>query len=113
MKFDLNVPEDLVQDPKTVVHFLVEMVSERARQETLRAAGKFPFTCAAAGVPHAHRFAILSEEVGEIARHVTEGLIEAERVDQDKLREELIQVAAVCCAWAEGIDFEKASRARL
>jgi hypothetical protein len=43
------------------------------------------------------RMAVLTEEVGEVARAVMER-------DRDGLRAELVQVAAVAVAWIEGID---------
>lgn len=49
------------------------------------------------------RLAILVEEVGEIARELIEHPLETQR-----LRTELIQVAAVSCAWIAAIDAGKA-----
>lgn len=41
---------------------------------------------------------ILVEEVGEVARAL------CEREPRERLREELLQVAAVACAWADSTD---------
>ena len=82
---------------------LCSIHNERARQEELRRQGKFPHTCASVVLSHAEKFAILGEEFGEVARHVTEGVIDPARVDVMKLREELIQVAAVAAGWAESL----------
>jgi NTP pyrophosphatase (non-canonical NTP hydrolase) len=82
---------------------LDEVTAERERQERLRDEGKFPHTCASRGLSYAEKYAILGEEVGEVARHVTEGVIDVTRVDVTKLRKELIEVAAVAVAWAESL----------
>jgi NTP pyrophosphatase (non-canonical NTP hydrolase) len=82
--------------------------AERIRQELLRASGKFPWTCATIfpegpTISPEAKFAVLGEEFGEVARHVTEQLIDRSRYQPAKMREELIQIAAVCVAWAEAI----------
>lgn len=80
---------------------------ERARQERLRAEGKFPATCATPdGLSPEGKLAVLAEEFGEVARHVTEQLIDPTRLEKRKLRKELVEVAAVCVAWAEALDSE-------
>jgi NTP pyrophosphatase (non-canonical NTP hydrolase) len=45
------------------------------------------------------RFAILAEEVGEVAREFNEAT--GRSLDRAALRKELIQVAAMATAWAE------------
>lgn len=47
--------------------------------------------------PEALRMAILTEEVGEVAKAIIE-------VDPANLREELVQVAAVAVRWIQFID---------
>lgn len=42
---------------------------------------------------------VLAEEVGEVMRAVLDG----EDVDEYELRDELVQVAAVCVAWLESL----------
>jgi len=90
---------------------------ERNRQEKLKRAGKFNWSCAdssttisdfssVAAIGHAGRLAVLAEEFGEVARHVAETLISSSRYDQRELKKELIQVAAVAVAWIEAIDAE-------
>lgn len=49
------------------------------------------------------RFLILAEEVGEVANEFNEARHEGREVDTVKLREELIQVAAMATAWADAI----------
>lgn len=71
------------------------IVEERYRQNKLKADGKFAHTCAD-NIPDEHRYIILAEEVGEVARAIHDG-------DRDNLREELVQVAAVCLAWLEAL----------
>jgi len=76
---------------------------ERDRQERLKSEGKFPWTCDALGPSPEAKLAVLNEEVGEVANHVVERLIDPRRFDRAKLQEELIQVAAVAVAWAESL----------
>ena len=84
-------------------HIFGNVVDERIRQEGLREAGKFKATCATRGE---HQFTndacfrVLGEEVGEVARALNEGS------SVEHLREELVQVAAVCAAWIERIDVD-------
>lgn len=99
---------------------LGEVATERERQEELKAAGKFLWSCAdnealrnkvQAGITDAEKFVVLGEETGEVAREVMESIISSDRgleavslLHITKLRAELIQVAAVCVAWVESID---------
>lgn len=105
-------------DILTLVH------EERERQDKLKAKGKFTFTCADVfGLMQAEKLGVLAEEFGEVAQLVCRVMIPAPghvyetdegpvKVIPDltpeqlqdyrvKLKEELIQVAAVCVAWAE------------
>lgn len=88
---------------------------ERARQEELKAQGKFPYTCADAGLGHLGCLAVLVEEVGEAARALLQlehyalpdGVIREPLAYADavrRLRSELIQVGAVTLAWLEGLE---------
>lgn len=84
---------------------------ERERQDRLKAEGKFPFTCSdmttkilksSGEVRHADacRLSILAEEFGEVSRLVCEG-VQGHDYNDLELKKELIQIAAVCVAWAE------------
>jgi hypothetical protein len=76
--------------------------AERHRQEQLHA----PCTCASPLIEPAHKLAVLTEEVGEVAKEVLD-LTNFERETEDpeaKLRTELIQVSAVCVAWLESLE---------
>ena len=69
------------------------MVSaERRRQRKLIAAGKIPFACESPETDEGYKLAVLTEEVGEVAKALLEGT---------NVHEELVQVAAVAVAWAE------------
>jgi hypothetical protein len=71
---------------------------ERLRQGQLKLAGKIMATCADP-IDEAVKLAALTEEVGEVARAVmARG---GWSVEEDNLREELVQVAAICVAWLE------------
>jgi hypothetical protein len=55
---------------------LSDIHRERSRQEELRAAGKFPWTCASPDVDDSGKLAVLAEEFGEVARAVVESRID-------------------------------------
>lgn len=77
----------------------LDIMEERRRQDFLKSQGRFPHTCADA-MPTSIKLAVLAEEFGEVARAVCER-------DYVNLREELVQVAAVCVSWLEGLDAGK------
>ncbi len=90
-----------------------EVYKERQRQDKLRDEGKFAWTCASLDQSNDRKLSVLAEEFGEVAREVVEETISADkghRPDSQiirslraQLRKELIQVAAVCVAWAESL----------
>lgn len=87
---------------------LDDITRERLRQEELVQRGKFKWTCAdhrGSGL-EPEKLAVLAEEFGEVARLITETIIDPDRRDIGKLRAELIQVAAVAVAWVESLDRE-------
>ncbi len=93
----------------------VHVLAEMARQDTLKAQGRFARHCGDDDQTDMARFCILAEEFGEVARAVVEinGLSNDHKGDAD-LRKELIQTAACCMKWVEGIDrrsFEEARKA--
>ena len=81
---------------------------ERLRQERLRHAGRFRFTAYTRECPDELRLAMLTEELGEVARVLCER--DTLTDDQDlliarrELRTELVQVAAIAVAWVEHLD---------
>jgi NTP pyrophosphatase (non-canonical NTP hydrolase) len=81
----------------------MEIIAERERQGELKAAGRFKYTCADPELSSGEKLAVLAEEVGEVARALLEASGEVSDVHGQKLRDELIQVAAVAMAWAEGL----------
>jgi NTP pyrophosphatase (non-canonical NTP hydrolase) len=76
---------------------------ERERQQALQRSGRFPWTCATPTVRNDSKLAVLTEEVGEVAREVNEENIGLKPLDLEKLRSELIQTAACCVAWLESL----------
>lgn len=76
-------------------HIFTDISIERSRQKA-----KHPGETCADLIPMEWKYLILSEEVGEIAKSLNDG-------DYKNLREELIQVAAVCVAWVESIDIRE------
>lgn len=77
----------------------LDIMEERRRQDFLKSQGKFPWTCADAA-PASMKLAVLAEEFGEVAKEVC---------DQrwPELREELVQVMAVCFGWVQALDAGK------
>jgi hypothetical protein len=76
----------------------LELVSdERYRHGVLLDRGTIPTDCASDGVHDVVKFAVLAEELGEVARAINEGH------DAAELRGELVQVAAVATAWVEAL----------
>lgn len=73
---------------------------ERDRQE--KKFGATGQTCANPKMPNLERLAVLAEEFGEVAQAVCKH--EWDGHDQQNLRDELVQVAAVAVAWVEGLD---------
>jgi NTP pyrophosphatase (non-canonical NTP hydrolase) len=57
---------------------------------------------------HLRWYAILGEEVGEVAEALQKDMVSAKGTDADDLYKELIQVAAVACAFAEQVREENA-----
>jgi len=110
---------------------LFDIQKERERQEILLIQGKFPWSCSNLKVSDVKKLAVLGEEFGEAAKEAAqieeqydrlktnEGRQDAAPYDKagvekvlklniqykkGLLREELIQVAAVCVAWCEALD---------
>lgn len=73
--------------------------TERARQERKwsRLHEWGTGDCSSPAVEEIVKVAVLTEEVGEVARAVLD------REDTDRLRAELVQVAAVAVAWLESL----------
>jgi NTP pyrophosphatase (non-canonical NTP hydrolase) len=88
-------------------HIYEAISDERARQERLKAEGKFEFTCADVKMSLLAGYAVLGEEVGEVGREILAmaGLVR-EAPDRAKLQKELVQVAAVTVALLERLEKE-------
>jgi hypothetical protein len=91
----------LLEDPFHKV--VARVLNERIRQEELCQSGKFAFTCVDEGISHFERLSVLAEEFGEAAHEVNES-IGGRKLDLEKLRSELVQVAAVTVAWLEYLE---------
>lgn len=83
-------------------HVLNEVGRERLRQETLKAEGRFRYTCADSRMDDGEKLACLAEEFGEVAKAMLHNRMLVSDGGGD-LRTELIHVAAVAVAWAESI----------
>jgi|SRR5579859_6031151 len=84
----------------------IALENERHRQEKLREAGKFTYTCASVEMTDLERYTVLGEEVGEIGHELNGGIGVGKWPNRDRLRKELVEVAAVCVAWIEALDRE-------
>lgn len=91
---------------------LEDVRGECRRQDELKKAGRFPFTAKDDGLNDLERLAVLAEEFGEVARAVLENNGLANDKHGKNLRKELVQVAAVCVSWVEGMDRREAAIAR-
>jgi hypothetical protein len=86
----------------------IEVLHERQRQEDLCRAGVFKETLAAypGTLSASDKLAVLAEEFGEVSREVADA-VGGKPLRDLCLRAELIQVAACCVAWVEGLDAER------
>lgn len=71
---------------------VMAILRERMRQEQLQAEGRFAHTPADPEMSDTAFLAVLMEEVGEVARAINDG------EGAKRLKDELVQVAAVCVA---------------
>lgn len=78
--------------------------AERYRQDILKVQGRFKYTCADPELGNFARYAVLCEEVGEVAREVLAGgNLVPEEYSIERLRQEVVQVAAIAVAWVEAL----------
>lgn len=89
---------------------LRDVIAERNRQEDLKAAGKFPATCADNTISDETKCCVLTKENGEVARVLCERASGRAGGTDDKLYEELVQVAAVAIAWCEALQLKARQR---
>lgn len=77
---------------------------ERQRQERLHEG----LTCASPDLPEGGKMMVLAEEFGEVAQAACDcyNCDNPSSEQRQHLQEELIQLAAVACAWAEAIEVE-------
>lgn len=82
------------------------VLAERQRQYDLLAAGKFVHGPESSALSPSEILAVLSEEHGEVARHVCDAISNPAGLDKVALREEVVQVAAVAIGWVERLNRE-------
>lgn len=88
---------------------------ERFRQQSLFMAGKIGFDCADPNVSDTDKLPVLLEELGEVGEElqILAPILKCPESKTSKadlkyrLRTELIQVAAVACAWAESLYYKE------
>jgi hypothetical protein len=78
-----------------------EVAAERARAHAKH--GDRSMESADPSDPTGHRYRILCEEIGEVAKEFNDAANDERSVDLDALRKELIQVSAMAGAWADAI----------
>jgi 3-methyladenine DNA glycosylase AlkC len=116
---DYPAPQELVDAMERTGEVLRAVHHERRRQDALVKQGKFSWNCGDPRVPWSEKIAVLLEEVGEASREVVEWMISRdkyaadpqlkvmpphrEKYFRDRLRTELVQIAAVCVAFAESL----------
>ncbi len=90
--------------PRKLNQAQLDLLAEIDRQVSLKDTGRFKYT-PKDNFPTADKLAMLTEGVGEVAREVLalKGIVQ-ESPSTVRLRTELIQVAAVALAWAEGMN---------
>ncbi len=83
-----------------------EIVNERTRQEYAATKNRDIGWCSLADPETLteYRLAVLAEEFGEVAKELNEIRVGSPGSGINRLRAELVQVAAVAVAWIEGID---------
>lgn len=86
---------------KRVMH---KITKERHRQESMIQSGKIIGDVKEPEESETLKLTILAEEFGEVANAVLE--CSGERPTREHMLTELIQVAAVACAWAESLERE-------
>lgn len=76
------------------------ILAERDRQEGFILSGRFKETCANPEMNEGAKWAVLMEEIGEVAEAQLNG-------ERDEMLTEMVQVAAVAAAWAESLLIEQ------
>lgn len=84
---------------------LSEVSAERERQEKLKGV-KFDHSCADTDWHDTRKLTVLAEEFGEVAHIVCDSIDPDNPINYHKLKEELIQTAAVCVAWIEALEVQ-------
>lgn len=99
-------PAAPARGPQRRVFLMIQ--DERARQEKLVDAGKLPWNCASAMVPLKDKSLAWTEECLEASReflaHACAGLAVDRYAAKERLRKELVQVAAVTVAILESME---------
>lgn len=81
------------------------IADERRRHDVLKAEGRFTFTAYDLALfdNWGLALAVLTEEIGEVARHICDGPGKSRPIDYTAIRVELEQVAAIAVGLAEGL----------
>lgn len=74
-----------------------QIQKELQRQIKLQQEGRFPYVAYDLDCPDVTRLAMLTEEVGEVARAMQE-------VDFENLKDELVQIASIAVSWAARLE---------
>ena len=97
---------DKIRNSPHFMNVMARVAQERVRQQELFRGGKFTFTCASTTADDNRKLRVLTEEIGEVAEAIDriENSKSNHQPARDHLRDELVQVAAVACAWLECLE---------
>lgn len=99
-----------IQNSPALMAVFERISRERLRQRALMRAGKISFACESPIVGDDRKLRVLVEEVGEVAQaldHLERATARGRVFAREDLQTELVQVAAVACAWLEALENEK------
>lgn len=93
--------------PEEIV--ISQVRQELSHQQNLKNLGKFPFTAGelASRLEFGDAMNVLMEEVGECSKECNE--FDGSKIKLERLRKEMIQVAAVAISFASGINIDGTS----
>jgi NTP pyrophosphatase (non-canonical NTP hydrolase) len=78
------------------------IMEERHKQEEYKSKGKFTYTLSDIDMSPTTRLTCVTEEIGEVAREVLGDVsLVRENSSPERMRDELVQVIALCVAWLE------------
>lgn len=94
-----------IHNSPAIMDIFALIAQERSRQRELFRKGKHQFRVCSPIISDGLKLAVLTEEVGEVAKEVNENAHRASTPRRrEKMETELVQVAAVAVAWIEALE---------